>query len=314
MLGGNYQGHQSMKPGANQGLPQHNAKHFPVRTFKEIGDAPEYVSFASDYPAACWMPMKATKAWYKVLDLEGHIISRVHRTRTLWSRRHCQPPTIELPEHNDGHEWSTSAQSTGCQRLNKPAAYLVVQIMRKTMPSHDAGHSTYKTYQNMIRKSVTHSFSRKTMRQASIKAAETLCRALDLQHVRVGPKLYNRQRTFQSEWRTGNARYQSAVSQEHDARRQLILRLPRHDAKYFTYRTWVFHRWVNRSPTYHVVQDNAMGYGKKPIIRSTRAQCWTPAGGATARHQAFDLHNVRVAPMNEFSTHQSRQGDARRQS
>ena len=150
--------------------------------------------------------------------------------------------------------------------------------------------------------------------QASIKAAETLCRALDLQHVRVGPKLYNRQRTFQSEWRTGNARYQSAVSQEHDAGRQPILRLPRHDAKYFTYRTWVLHQWVNRSPTYRVVQDNAMGYGKKPIIRSTRAQCWTPAGGATARHQAFDLHNVRVAPMNEFSTHQSRQGDARRQS
>jgi len=62
MLGGNYQGHQSMKPGANQGLPQHNAKHFPVRTFKEIGDAPEYVSFASDHQAACWTPIKATTA------------------------------------------------------------------------------------------------------------------------------------------------------------------------------------------------------------------------------------------------------------
>jgi len=49
MLGGNYQGHQSMMPDANQGLPQHNVKHLPVRMFKEIGNAPEHVSFASNH-------------------------------------------------------------------------------------------------------------------------------------------------------------------------------------------------------------------------------------------------------------------------
>jgi len=47
--------------------------------------------------------------------------------------------------------------------MNKPATYLVAQIMRKTMPSHDARHSTYKLYQNMIRKSGTCSFSRNAM-------------------------------------------------------------------------------------------------------------------------------------------------------
>ena len=60
-----------------------------------------------------------------------------------------------------------------------------------------------------------------------------------------------------------------------------------------------------------------MGYGKMPIIRFTRVQSWTPARGATARYQAFDLQNVKIAPMNEFSTHhldQSRQDDTRRQS
>ena len=92
-------------------------------------------------------------------------------------------------------------------------------------------------------------------------------------------KLYNWQRTFWLEWWTDNPRYQAAVSQEHDARCQPILRLPWHDVKYFTYATWVFHRWVNWSPTYCRVQDNAMGYGKMPIIRFTRVQSWTPAGG-----------------------------------
>jgi len=134
--------------------------------------------------------------------------------------------------------------------------------------------------------------------QAPIKAAG----ALYLQHVSVQPKLYNRRRTFWSEWRTDNPRYQSAVSQGHDARRQPILRLPRHDAKYFTYATWVFHRWLNWSLTYRRVQDNATGYGKMPIIGSTRVQSWTPTGAA-ARYQAFDLQNVKIAPMNEFSTH-----------
>ena len=100
-----------------------------------------------------------------------------------------------------------------------------------------------------------------------------------LQHVSIQPELYNRQRTFWSEWRTDNPRYQAAGSQEHNAGRQPILRLPRHDAKYFTYATWVFHRWVNWSPTYRRVQDNATGYGEMPIIGSTRVQSWTPAGG-----------------------------------
>ena len=80
---------------------------------KKIGDAPEHVSFASDHQAACWTPIKAATAWYKVIDLEGPIISRVHRTRTLWPRRHGQPPTIGPPEHNDEHGWSTNAQPTG---------------------------------------------------------------------------------------------------------------------------------------------------------------------------------------------------------
>jgi len=137
---------------------------------------------------------------------------------------------------------------------------------------HDGRRWTYKLYQNVIRKSVTHSFSHNG-------CWNTMPSTIYLQHVSVGPKLYNQQRTFQSEWRTDHARYQSAVSQEHDAGRQPILRLPRHDAKHFTYRTWVFHRWVNRSLTYRVIQDNATGYGKRPILRSTRVQCWTPAGG-----------------------------------
>ena len=54
-----------------------------------------------------------------------------------------------------------------------------------------------------------------------------------------------------------------------------------------------------------------------PIIRSTRVQSWTPARGATVRYQAFDLQNVKIAPMDEFSTHhldQSRQDNARHQS
>ena len=59
-----------------------------------------------------------------------------------------------------------------------------------------------------------------------------------------------------------------------------------------------------------------MGYGEIPIIGSTRVQSWTPAG-TTAWYQAFDLQNVKIAPMNEFSTHhldQSRQDDAKHQS
>ena len=151
-----------------------------------------------------------------------------------------------------------------------------------------------------------------------IKATGTQWRALYyLQHVSVQPELYNWQRTFRLEWQTDNPRYQSAVSQEHDARCQPILRLPRHDAKYFTYATWAFYRWVNWSLTYHRIQDNATGYGKMPIIGSTRVQSWTPAGRATAQYQAFNLQNVKIAPMNEFLTHhldQSRQDDARRQS
>ena len=150
--------------------------------------------------------------------------------------------------------------------------------------------------------------------EAPIKAARTRWRAL---YVSVQPKLYNRRRTFQSEWRTDNPRYQSAVSQEHDARRQPILRLPRHDAKYFTYATWAFHQWVNWSLTYRRVQDNATDYGEMPIIESTRVQSWTPARGATVWYQAFNLQNVKIAPMNEFLTHhldQSRQDDARCQS
>ena len=138
-----------------------------------------------------------------------------------------------------------------------------------------------------------------------------------LQHVSIQPELYNRQRTFWSEWRTDNPRYQAAGSQEHNAGRQPILRLPRHDAKYFTYATWAFHQWVNWSLTYRRIQDNATGYGKMPIIGSTRVQSWTPAGGATAQYQAFNLQNVKIAPMNEFSTYhldQSRQDNARHQS
>ena len=125
--------------------------------------------------------------------------------------------------------------------------------------------------------------------RAPIKAAGTLWRALHL-HVR----LYNRRWTFQSEWRTDNPRCQSGVAQEHDARRQWILRLPRHDAKYFTYGTWVFHRWVNWSPTYHRVQDNATGYGKMPIIWSTKVQCWTPAGGPQhdTRHSIYKMSKL----------------------
>ena len=115
MPGGNHWGHQSMMLDANQELPQHNAKHLPMRTYREISDAPEDV---------CWF------------DLQGSIISRVHSTHTLRPRRHGQPPTIGLPEHNHKHEWSTSAQPTGRQRLidmDKPATYLVAQIIRSTM-------------------------------------------------------------------------------------------------------------------------------------------------------------------------------------
>ena len=68
---------------ANQELPQRNAKHLPMRTYREISDAPEDV---------CWF------------DLQGSIISRVHSTHTLRPRRHGQPPTIGLPEHNHKHE------------------------------------------------------------------------------------------------------------------------------------------------------------------------------------------------------------------
>jgi len=42
---------------ANQELPQRNAKHLPMKTYREISDAPEDV---------CWF------------DLQGSIISRVH--------------------------------------------------------------------------------------------------------------------------------------------------------------------------------------------------------------------------------------------
>ena len=57
---------------------------------------------------------------------------------------------------------------------------------------------------------------------------------------------------------------------------------------------WVFRRWVNQSPTYRGVQDNATGYGKKPIIRSTRAQCWTPAGGPQhgTRHSIYRMSEL----------------------
>ena len=89
MSGGNYKGRQSIMPDDNQRLPQHDADHVPVRTYKEIGDAPEHVTFASHHQAAC------------LLDLEGSIISRVHWTSTLWPRRHGQPPTIGPPEHKD---------------------------------------------------------------------------------------------------------------------------------------------------------------------------------------------------------------------
>ena len=85
-------------PDANQRLPQHNADHVPVRTYKEIGDAPEHLSFASHHQAACWTPMLHDAKC--LLDLERPIISRVHRARTLWPRRHGQPPTIGPPEHN----------------------------------------------------------------------------------------------------------------------------------------------------------------------------------------------------------------------
>ena len=108
MSGGNYQGRQSMD--ANQRLPQHNADHVPMRTYKEISNAPEHVSFASHHQATCWTPIKATLHDAKCLfDLEGPIISWVHQTHTLWPRRHDQPPTIGLSKHNDKHEWSTSA-------------------------------------------------------------------------------------------------------------------------------------------------------------------------------------------------------------
>jgi len=56
-----------------------------------------------------------------------------------------------------------------------------------------------------------------------------------------------------------------------------------------------------------------MGYGKMdPPEYNARHQ-----QGATAWYRTFDLQNVKVAPMNEFSTHhldQSRQDNARRQS
>ena len=65
----------------------------------EIGDAPEHTSFASHHQAACWMPMLDDAKC--LLDLERPIISRVHRTHTLWPRRHGEPPTIRPPEHND---------------------------------------------------------------------------------------------------------------------------------------------------------------------------------------------------------------------
>jgi len=121
-------GCQNMMPDANQRLPQHNADHVPVRTYKEISDTPEHVSFASYHQAACCMPIEATTAWYKVLDLESPIISWLYRTHTLWPRRHDKLPTIGPLEHNDKHGWSTSAQPTGHQRLinmDKPATYLV---------------------------------------------------------------------------------------------------------------------------------------------------------------------------------------------
>ena len=83
MSGGNHRGRQ--RPDANQRLPQHNAKHLPAKTYKEIGDAPEHVSFASHHQAACRTPVKATLHDTKcLLDLESPIISRVHQTRTLW--------------------------------------------------------------------------------------------------------------------------------------------------------------------------------------------------------------------------------------
>jgi len=81
----------------NQRLPQHDADHVPVRTYKEIGDAPEHVSFASHHLSPGSMLHDARC----LLDLEGPIISQVRRTHTLWPRRHGQPPTIGPPERND---------------------------------------------------------------------------------------------------------------------------------------------------------------------------------------------------------------------
>jgi len=103
--------------------------------------------------------------------------------------------------------------------------------------SADTRRSTYKLYENMISKSITHSFRYNAMPcLVLIRATGTQWQALYyLQHVSVQPELYNWWQTFWSEWRTDNPRYQAAVSQEHDTGHQPILRLPWHNAKYFTY-------------------------------------------------------------------------------
>jgi len=99
MSGGNYQGRQSMMLDTNQRLPQHNVDHVSVRAYKEIGDAPEHVSFAFHHQAACWMPIKATLHDTKCFfDLQGPIISWVHQRHTLYGLEDIvnrQPPDCQ---------------------------------------------------------------------------------------------------------------------------------------------------------------------------------------------------------------------------
>jgi len=148
----------------------------------------------------------------------------------------------------------------------------------------------------MIRKSATHSFS-------PSGCWNTMPSTIYLQHVSVKPKLYSQQRQCGELIMpdTSQQRHNDLMpgaNQSSDCHDTMPSISP-------TGHECSTNKWIGL--TYRVVQDNAMGYGKKPSI--TRVQCWTPAG-ATARYQAFDLQNVRVALMNEFSTHhlgQSRQ-------
>jgi len=127
-----------MMPDTNQGLPQHNAKHLLVRTYREIGNAPEDVC---------------------LFDLQGSIISHVHWTHTLWPRRHGQPPTIGLPEHN---EYMNDQPVPNLQDIR---GWMNQQhtLWQRSISRHQ---TIDKLYKNMISKSITYSFRHNAMPSA----------------------------------------------------------------------------------------------------------------------------------------------------